>query len=146
MLNKKDKELLIRDLCARLPFGVECEMYDISNPNEKIVEELKIGGLDAVMNGQFEAIPFLRPLGDMTDEEHIELLSIVSQNLDGGKTQEDIDNPSEWRLYDNCGIQNCMGGARFYFDEIMLIFHWLYKHQFNINLPDNLYHKKLIKN
>lgn len=146
MLSKKDKELLIRDLCARLPFGVECEMYDVSDPNVKIVEELKIGGLSAVMDGQFEAIPFLRPLGDMTDEEHIELLSMVSQNLDGGKNQEDIDNPSEWILYDNNGIKNCMGGARFYFDEMIPIYHWLYKHRFNVNLPHYLYHKKFIKN
>ena len=27
-MNKKDKELLLKDLCARLPYGVKCAVFD----------------------------------------------------------------------------------------------------------------------
>lgn len=42
-----DIELLKRDICARLPFGVYCEM---GNKKSKIEETLHIGGLDMLLD------------------------------------------------------------------------------------------------
>lgn len=65
-MNKKDKELLLKDLCARLPYGVIVEdrngTHTLNYGNTELyTEHIK---------------PYLRPLSSMTKEEYEELKEI----------------------------------------------------------------------
>ena len=65
-MTKEDKELLLKDLSARLPYGVFCDIY-----NEKctITEKLLIGGLSHFCDDTIAVRPYLRPMSSMTEEE-----------------------------------------------------------------------------
>ena len=72
-MTQKDKELLLKDLCARLPFKVKISV------NDKIESLQGINILDNVVEyGSFlscnieEVKPYLRPMSSMTDEEKLE--------------------------------------------------------------------------
>ena len=69
---KEDKELLLKDLCARLPYGVICLFY---NEETTLTKEMGIGGLHDFMFENKNAKPYLRPMSSMTEEERRELLS-----------------------------------------------------------------------
>ncbi len=66
-----DKELLLKDLCARLPYGVKCkvvkydidgEMLFIRNGLELTIDNVK----ELVTNNMYEIKPYLFPLSSMT--------------------------------------------------------------------------------
>ena len=100
-MNKEDKELLLKDLCARLPYGVICHYncvtsYDdmvlhkanCSGPLEGIVPMSNgdIGfmvGMDKINALQGDIKPYLRPMSSMTDEEYEELKQYVLVNNEG---------------------------------------------------------------
>ncbi len=61
----EDKELLLKDLCARLPYGVivQVEEWTILDT------ELKIGHIQRLQKDNIELKPYLRPMSSMTEEE-----------------------------------------------------------------------------
>ena len=73
-MNKEDKELLLKDLCARLPYGVKVQI----NSDVKKVVGVKNGFVVTKERGLFstkECItrieccrPYLRPISSMTEE------------------------------------------------------------------------------
>lgn len=66
-MRQNDKELLIRDLCARLPYGVIVHLeYD---KNTSVTREMGLGSLHDIMFDSAEGKPYLRPLSSMTEEE-----------------------------------------------------------------------------
>ena len=77
------RKLLLKDLSARLPYGVKCEIDDIDEPLE--LESIKFKGDYFIFgNGVYERYiteikPYLRPMASMTEEEEIELTKITSQ-------------------------------------------------------------------
>jgi len=70
-MTQEEKQLLLKDLCARLPYSVICDMWFEGNEANKITEVLKCGGLMRLMNSEFNFIvkPYLRPISSMTEEE-----------------------------------------------------------------------------
>ena len=87
-MTKEEKELLVKDLCARLPYGVQCYVGDnkpytlrsisIDNIDGTLLEfyETKDG-----LNMQVylsECKPFLIPLSNMTDEQKDEFDSLYT--------------------------------------------------------------------
>lgn len=68
-MTQKDKNLLLKDLCARLPHGVKVLIGDSDTPETFIatnVERLFFNGY----NGKEKLpIPYLRPMSSMTEEE-----------------------------------------------------------------------------
>lgn len=69
-MTQNDKELLIRDLCARLPYGVIVHLeYD---ENTSVTREMGMGSLHDIMFDSAEGKPYLRPLSSMTEEERDE--------------------------------------------------------------------------
>jgi len=60
-----DIELLKRDISARLPFGVYCEM---GNEKSKIEETLHTGGLDMLLDDRWTVKPYLFRMSDITTE------------------------------------------------------------------------------
>ena len=84
---QQDKELLIRDLCGRLPYGVKAYIKNWSNLSRKYYEGIyTVESIDPslntiigysersfveviVDNDDYEIKPYLFPLSSMTDEE-----------------------------------------------------------------------------
>lgn len=90
-MTQEEKELLLKDLCARLPYGVLIEVDYLCNdewqskyPTNKDVNTLKTIDLNeelVVTNGYSsynieEIKPYLRPMSSMTEEEFQELHSM----------------------------------------------------------------------
>ena len=78
-MTQEDKEILLKDLCARLPYKVkfqwentegECSLYSIT-PND--------ARTDATINSSWRlesCKPYLRPMSSMTEEEKEELYEV----------------------------------------------------------------------
>lgn len=89
-MTQEDKDLLIKDLCTRLPYGVKCKSkYFVSDTLSGIIldEDETIFNF-SVNNAGFitqlyisEIKPYLFPLSSMTEEQEVEFLNTcVSQN------------------------------------------------------------------
>jgi hypothetical protein len=65
-MTQEDKELLLQDLCCRLPYGVKVHrtLYGAIELNERQIESFR-KGIDDML------IPYLRPMSSMTEEEEI---------------------------------------------------------------------------
>lgn len=118
-MKQEDKELLIKDLCARLPYGlkIQCIGWDYDHDCEfTIVEEL-IGINDKFiytlwrderhMHSIQEPLsvldykPYLRPLSSMTEEEKSEFI-----NCAGYEAEESVNGRHyEYYLKDFVGTQ-----------------------------------------
>ena len=83
------KELLLRDLCARLPYGVKLDFYsramnehlvsillgiEPNNDDKPIIAKVNNG---AYTLGQDHIKPYLRPMSSMTEEEREEYKHIA---------------------------------------------------------------------
>ena len=68
MMTKEEKQLLLIDLCVRLPYGVICRL-SAKDADVSITEKLEIGGLEHFISGTMDVKPYLRPLSSMTEEE-----------------------------------------------------------------------------
>ena len=84
-MTQEDKELLLRDLCARLPYGVKVHLSRKHNrPEEDIVLNNIIIGKDGFVTSNIigynyllsEIKPYLRPMSSMTEEEINEFILI----------------------------------------------------------------------
>ena len=70
-MTQEEKQLLLRDLCARFPYGIICRL-SAKDADVSITEKLEIGGLEHFISGTMDVKPYLRPLSSMTEEEHEE--------------------------------------------------------------------------
>ena len=83
-MDKIEKQLLLKDLCARLPYGVIVhEEWEYQNPG---VEERTKKEEDHIMNcydlASITTIkPYLRPMSSMTEEERVEYLSECAEDM-----------------------------------------------------------------
>ena len=89
-LNDQEKDLLLQDLCSRLPYGVMCDVGDnkpytlsrieIDDKNGHLLDfKEKKGGLDMQVYLS-ECRPYLVPLSSMTKEQREEFLNIQSED------------------------------------------------------------------
>lgn len=65
-MTQEEKDLLLKDLCARLPYGV---VIKYNNDGYSAIRELGLGSLHDFMFDNAELKPYLRPMSSMTDEE-----------------------------------------------------------------------------
>ena len=76
-MTQEDKQLLLADLCARLPYGVVLELdekFGFNKGTHVLVKEL----LDSYC---VEGIkPYLRPMSSMTEEEEKEYINIDNRS------------------------------------------------------------------
>lgn len=90
-MTQEDKELLIQDLCARLPYRIMCHAKEINLDGELLFIN-KVYNIVAIYNdkatGKFDTYPiadtkpYLRLMSSMTEEEKKELLQISNFNSD----------------------------------------------------------------
>ena len=78
-MKKEEKNLLLKDLCSRLPYGVKISVDD----NVEILQGINI--LDTVVEfGSFlssdieEVKPYLFPMSSMTEEQTEELIKLIN--------------------------------------------------------------------
>lgn len=81
IMTQEDKDLLLKDLCARLPYGVKVQVADYKIPVELSHINTKNGNgrkpYCFVFAFEPERVkPYLRPLSSMTKEEYEELRKI----------------------------------------------------------------------
>ena len=80
-MTNEEKQLLFKDLCARLPYGVKINIYDDYSGTMKD-EELNIFHLDSTYNIEYRKLqPYLRPMSSMTEEEKTELSNFASVGM-----------------------------------------------------------------
>ena len=89
-MTQEDKELLLKDLCARLSYGVKASYYGAEEERETW-DEIEGITLDGCVDiGQYslpiERIkPYLFPLSSMTDKDLIKFLQIKGMNLNSAE-------------------------------------------------------------
>ena len=91
-MTKEDKELLLKDLCARLPYKVKCCIYNFGEDTVRIKEDVlwSVQGdniltlKSCVENGEaymyHQIKPYLFPLSSMTKEHEKEWLYTLSSD------------------------------------------------------------------
>lgn len=83
-MTKEQKDLLLKDLCGRLPYGVKCRYQHIQYiENGKIIDINMFGrvNIDGHIKDICDIKPYLFPLSSMTEEQEMEYLNTcVSQN------------------------------------------------------------------
>ena len=85
-MTPEEKQLLLKDLCARMSYGVRIGIDGLSNPMDlySIAEEDGI----FYINGYYsinETKPYLRPMSSMTEEEEGEFRKIMPSNPSKGE-------------------------------------------------------------
>lgn len=77
-MTQENKELLIKDLCARLPYGVWIERK-LKSCKFGAKCMLKAHDISSIERGQFDFYkPYLFPLSSMTEEQFKEYMTIPS--------------------------------------------------------------------
>lgn len=108
-MKQEDKELLLQDLSARLPYGVKALYY---GSEEKVltvdtIEAIYIQPSVEIVIGQYgleldEVKPYLRPMSSMTEEEKKEFIEYA-----GYEIEESVNGRHyEYYLKDFCGTPN----------------------------------------
>ena len=93
-MTQEGKELLLQDLCCRLPYGVKCQVFNDTNPYtlsgilyNKPFSQLYFEELDWKEHDGFIGIeyckPYLFPLSSMTEEQKKEEYEICKYHLNG---------------------------------------------------------------
>lgn len=102
-MEQEEKQLLLKDLCARLPYGVKCNalLMQIDGSLKSIFGTFKGYNGWATVGTYLVDIetvkPYLRPMSNMTEEEKKDILQ--SLNIHG-----DIDNEGNLLLGVECNI------------------------------------------
>ena len=72
-MTQEDKELLLKDLCARLPYGVKIEMtWWVMDEGTCLSTTLEPDHIEQILNdevGNAEIKPYLFPMSSMTEEQ-----------------------------------------------------------------------------
>jgi len=77
-MTQEEKSLLLKDLCARLPYGVKCKIekdwfYDEIKPYDSIFNPIILERLLSQKDTDYCVKPYLRQMPNMTEKEMSEL-------------------------------------------------------------------------
>ena len=86
-MTQEDKQLLFKDLCARLPYGVTCHANEINLDGDllfinKVYKTVALYNDKAI--GKFDTCPiddvkpYLRPMSSMTEDEEYEYDNLIT--------------------------------------------------------------------
>lgn len=125
-MTQEDKELLLKDLCSRLPYGVKIELtWWVMGEGTCINTTLEPDHIEQLLNdedGDTEIKPYLRPMSSMTEEEFTNLKEY------SGLKYDQLDLAS----FQN-GTYKCLD---FYLSEVpsavvIKVFDWLNRYHFD---------------
>lgn len=109
-MTQEEKDLLLKDLCARLPYGVKVQV-----PQRISINPLRVYAIEQVYKSTFycerngwlckfwnetfarifEVKPYLRPMSSMTEEERDWYKTLLNGNI-GESIIKSIDNTINW--------------------------------------------------
>ena len=84
-MTQEDKELLLKDLCSRLPYGVKCQYHHIQEIITDILIDINMFGrvnIDGHIKDICDIKPYLFPLSSMTEEQKEEFDQFLEQLLE----------------------------------------------------------------
>lgn len=123
-MTQEDRELLFRDLCARLPYHVKCKIWLKDGTTEEGLLDLQhnYGNVlqDAFYYNKIKDIkPYLFPFSSITDEQLFEVQEIL------GKNEIEIGD----------GFLSIIDSGRntITYLEILAVLEWFYKNHFDVN-------------
>jgi len=93
-MTQEEKDLLLKDLCARLPYGVIVQWNKCDNPWVPD-GKFKAEDFDHLASPFYEIKPYLRPMSSMTEEEKIESLEFAWED-DYGRLASYNENISKY--------------------------------------------------
>ncbi len=82
-MTPEEKDLLIKDLCARLPYGVNV-LVSSSHITDPVRKKLNTNLLFGLQKSVLTIKPYLRPMSSMTEEEVKEFAALESIDVLGG--------------------------------------------------------------
>ena len=91
-MNKEDKELLLKDLCARLPYGT---LVYAQNADDWYDDEISTQVLSDSINEDYVIKPYLFPLSSMTEEQRNDISKLL------------IDTQKEYSPYGELNMMGC---------------------------------------
>lgn len=97
-MTQEEKQLLLVDLCARLPYNTKV-FFSIIEEDEPVELSLSvIYCLGGIPLGQNDIVikPYLRPMSSMTEEEANEFEQITDNLLDNGTSEEIWNTVIDW--------------------------------------------------
>lgn len=121
-MTQEDKEILLKDLCARLPYDVKIlynnKVYSIDYVSG-IYEEIKLDNSDNYTLNISEVKPYLFPLSSMTREQLFEVQEILGKN----------------EIETKDGFLHIIDSNRntIAYLEILALLEWFYKNHIDIN-------------
>ena len=105
-MTQEEKMLLIKDLCARLPYGVKVRRYVYTTPVDSIqsVELLVLGWLEELYAEEAEFKPYLFPLSSITEEQKkgLENLGWNFDNFEIHNVSECLGTYKEYVAHSDC--------------------------------------------
>ena len=111
-MTQEEKQLLLTDLCARLPYGVKFKIGDYSDYNligivisdeHPIKVEVIEKGVPYKIEVSLDIIkPYLRPMSSMTEEEKIDYQAFF--NYDGVEYPEEYIDWLNKKMFDYRGL------------------------------------------
>ena len=123
-MTQTEKELLLRDLCARLPYHVKCKIWLKDGTTEEGLLDLQhnYGNVlqDAFYYNKIKDIkPYLFPFSSITEEQLFEVQEIL------GKNEIEIGD----------GFLSIIDSGRntITYLEILAVLEWFYKNHFDVN-------------
>ena len=77
-MTNEEKQLLLKDLCARLPYGVKVQPCGSAFPHKFIGYDKGLARIDTDQRYELDDIkPYLRPMSSMTDEEKMYVNELI---------------------------------------------------------------------
>lgn len=86
-MKQEYKELLLKDLCSRLPYGVKVEITHWRNRDKNMIDHkilrviLDINKTNILINTTIDVKPYLLPLSSMTEEQQKEFDQLIELEL-----------------------------------------------------------------
>lgn len=116
-MTQEEKQLLLQDLCARLPYGVK---YKDAHGNKQILNVWSKGFHTALNTILYDDRPslYLRPMSSMTEEERLDLSKLTNDRF-------------KFYLYTNMPQILCCEGNQYNYLDGLSIIDWLNEHHFD---------------
>ena len=111
-MTQEDKELIFKELCARLPYHVKCKIWLKDGTTEEGLLDLQHNYGDVLQDAFYynkikDIKPYLRPMSSMTEEDKEEYCQL----------QQKV-------IYNSKGVIN---------EDVMKYINWCYKKHLDIN-------------
>ena len=124
-MKQEDKELLLKDLCARLPYGIKIEVTYSKDSGSSLRARLCSEGINKLdtnilwlfQQSEIYIKPYLFPLSSMTEEQKEELKDL---------TRKEMEIITDQLKTGDCGIDN----GKYHFNNV-LEFNWLNENNFD---------------